>query len=528
MIKLKGIFLVLILFSLQLALLAQSDSLASHGFSARAAFLNHHNADLNPFNVKDERSNITPAMEWAYLIPIFRNEFTLELPGRVGCAYHLVDDRYKARTIYGLGANALLGFQNYDWPVKPYALIGAQLQGDNTNDFYAFAPVGGGLNIRVTDNFDILLRSQVNFPFTDIERKHVQHSIGFNVLFGKTKKQDEEPLSLISEEDIKESMKDKLKPDADSDGVPNEEDDCPEAAGLAIFNGCPDSDSDGVMDKDDLCPEQSGPIANGGCPKEASTTMDADGDGVTDNNDNCPNLAGPLSNMGCPLPDADNDGIVDAEDKCPSSPGFAKFDGCPDTDGDGVPDHKDICPDNAGLSQFGGCPDTDGDGIADQSDMCPTVAGTAANKGCPAARTNSNPSTNNNNTSSSTSNANSSYVTPSEASLLSLASQDIEFETAKAVIRSRSYSLLNQVADLLKRYPSYSLTISGHTDSVGSSSDNQRLSEKRAAACKTYLVSRGISSSRIISNGYGEKQPIADNKYSSGRKKNRRVEFRLN
>lgn len=526
MTKLKGILIFALIISLQFGATAQMDSLSNHGFSARASFLNHKDSDLNPVNLRDQRENFTTAIEFAYLIPMFRNELTLELPGRVGCAQHLEEGKYIDRTIYGLGANALIGFQNYDWPVKPYAFIGAQGQGDDDSNFYAYAPIGLGLNIRLTNSFDLLLRSSVNFPINDIERKHVQHSIGFYVELNKAPRLEEEPISYISDEDVKNSMKDKLKPDADSDGVPNETDDCPEAAGLAIFNGCPDSDSDGVMDKDDLCPDQSGPIANGGCPKEASTTLDSDGDGLTDNNDNCPNLAGPASNMGCPLQDSDNDGVSDAEDKCPNSPGFAKFEGCPDSDGDNVPDHKDTCPDNVGLPRFGGCPDTDGDGIADQSDMCPTVAGTAANKGCPAASTNSN--SNGTTTVPSSSNSNASYVTSSEASLLSLASQDIEFETAKAVIRSRSYPILNQIADLLKNYPSYSLTISGHTDSVGSSSDNQKLSEKRAAACKTYLVSRGISSSRIKANGYGEKQPIADNRYSAGRKKNRRVEFKLN
>jgi len=517
MTKIKGILIISILISLQFGVSAQIDSLPNNGFSGRFTFLNHQNSELDPSNLFNKKENFTVAFEWAYLMPVFTKEFTVEVPGRIGYADHFEDGIYEERAIFGLGANTIIGFQNYDWPIKPYVFGGAQVQWDDESNFYGYYPLGLGVNIRVTRNFDILLRSSLNYPFTNIERKHAQHSIGFYMVLGKTVKNIEEPLSLITEEPVKKSMKDNLKPDADSDGVPNDEDDCPETAGMAIFNGCPDSDSDGVMDKDDLCPMQSGPIANGGCPKEASTTMDTDGDGLTDNNDNCPNLAGPASNMGCPLPDADNDGVSDSEDKCPNSPGFAKFEGCPDSDGDNVPDHKDICPDNFGLERFGGCPDTDGDGIADQSDMCPTVAGTAANKGCPGAITNT-----------TSGNPSSAIISSSEASLLSLASQDIEFETAKAVIRSRSYPILDQIADLLKRYPSYLLTISGHTDSVGSSGDNQMLSEKRAAACKTYLVSKGISSSRITSNGFGEKQPIADNRYKEGRKKNRRVEFRLN
>jgi OOP family OmpA-OmpF porin len=67
----------------------------------------------------------------------------------------------------------------------------------------------------------------------------------------------------------------------------------------------------------------------------------------------------------------------------------------------------------------------------------------------------------------------------------------------------------------------------GHTDSVGSDAYNQKLSVKRSDAVKAYLVSKGIEKNRVYTEGKGEKQPVADNKTSAGRSKNRRVEIEV-
>jgi outer membrane protein OmpA-like peptidoglycan-associated protein len=84
-----------------------------------------------------------------------------------------------------------------------------------------------------------------------------------------------------------------------------------------------------------------------------------------------------------------------------------------------------------------------------------------------------------------------------------------------------------EVTPELKEDPHLTVRVEGHTDSVGSDSYNQALSEKRAGAVKAYLVSEGISSSRIESRGYGETQPVADNESAIGRAKNRRVEIKV-
>ena len=67
----------------------------------------------------------------------------------------------------------------------------------------------------------------------------------------------------------------------------------------------------------------------------------------------------------------------------------------------------------------------------------------------------------------------------------------------------------------------------GHTDSVGSDAYNQKLSVRRSEAIKAYLVSKGIEKNRVYTEGKGEKQPVADNKTTEGRAKNRRVEIEV-
>ncbi len=256
--------------------------------------------------------------------------------------------------------------------------------------------------------------------------------------------------------------------DSDGDGVEDLLDKCPTLAGKPELQGCPDSDGDGVPDKEDDCPGKIGNKAHNGCP-------DTDGDGIYDQNDKCPNVAGTKENGGCPAVDSDGDGVADSMDACPTL---------------------------AGKAEWNGCPDSDGDGLYDSIDKCPDEAGTTDNYGCP-------------------------KIEEKDQDVLDFAMHAVEFETAKATLKPSSYTILNKIVEIMNKYPQYHLNINGHTDSIGSYFSNQVLSEKRAKACYDYLVSKGISKSRMKYVGYGEKKPIATNMYKDGRKKNRRVEFEL-
>ena len=256
--------------------------------------------------------------------------------------------------------------------------------------------------------------------------------------------------------------------DTDKDGIPDNKDACPEVAGLKEFNGCPDTDGDGIPDKDDACPQVKGLKEFNGCP-------DTDGDGIADKDDACPEVAGPK-----------------------------KFNGCPDTDGDGIADKDDKCPDVAGPAENGGCPwpDTDGDGVLDKDDLCPEVAGPASNKGCP-------------------------EPNDDDQKRLNQYAKTILFDTGKATIKFESAEILNQIINVLKKFPNSRFRIEGHTDSTGKKAKNIELSQNRADAVKIYLIQGGIASERLESKGYGPEKPIASNKNKKGRALNRRVEINL-
>jgi len=105
---------------------------------------------------------------------------------------------------------------------------------------------------------------------------------------------------------------------------------------------------------------------------------------------------------------------------------------------------------------------------------------------------------------------------------------NLEFESGKAVIQSKSFAALDALAQLMNKKTLYKLIISGHTDNVGDATFNYNLSVQRAEAVKKYLVSKKVSETRIIAVGYGATKPLADNNTEAGRQKNRRVEFILN
>ena len=181
-------------------------------------------------------------------------------------------------------------------------------RGTNNTDF--ILPIGGGLNYRINDMFNIYWQSTYAYTNGDsvdgvvTETENVfkfgsddwwMNQVGVKMNIGRTV-------------------------DTDGDGISDNKDTCPTVPGSAAFMGCPDTD----------------------------------GDGIEDSKDNCPSDAGVAMFNGCP--DTDGDGIMDREDSCPNKKGMAQFMGCPDTDGDGVADNKDNCPNEKGVKSNNGCP----------------------------------------------------------------------------------------------------------------------------------------------------------------------------
>ncbi|MEO9516490.1 MAG: OmpA family protein [Paracoccaceae bacterium] len=102
---------------------------------------------------------------------------------------------------------------------------------------------------------------------------------------------------------------------------------------------------------------------------------------------------------------------------------------------------------------------------------------------------------------------------------------NIYFAPGSSRLDQASTPLLDTVADIVSRCPDLTIQISGHTDSIGPNSDNQRLSETRAASVVAFLENKGISGDRMVSRGFGEDRPVADNSTQKGRGENRRIEF---
>ncbi|MGB9671005.1 MAG: OmpA family protein [Halothiobacillaceae bacterium] len=101
----------------------------------------------------------------------------------------------------------------------------------------------------------------------------------------------------------------------------------------------------------------------------------------------------------------------------------------------------------------------------------------------------------------------------------------ISFDTGRADIKPQFMRTLDNVAQTLRQYDRTRIEIAGHTDSTGSMEGNQRLSENRANAVRSYLASRGVAPERMYAVGYGASRPIASNATAEGRAQNRRVEI---
>ncbi len=160
--------------------------------------------------------------------------------------------------------------------------------------------------------------------------------------------------------------------------------------------------------------------------------------------------------------------------------------------------------DKDGFEDADGCPDPDNDkdGVLDAADKCPNDPGPPDNDGCPKKYEHI-------------------VVTQEKIEL----KQKIFFDTNKATIQARSFSLLEEIAAVLKSRATMTVRIEGHTDSRGKHDHNMQLSQSRAESVRQHLVGLGVDMSRMEAKGFGPDQPIETNKTAAGREKNRRVEF---
>ncbi len=104
---------------------------------------------------------------------------------------------------------------------------------------------------------------------------------------------------------------------------------------------------------------------------------------------------------------------------------------------------------------------------------------------------------------------------------------NVYFDTGKSTLKPESFTELNELVEVMRLKTKMVVEIAGHTDDIGDDTDNLKLSQGRADSVKKYLISRGISPSRIIAKGYGDTQAVVLNDSDENRQKNRRTEVRI-
>jgi OmpA-OmpF porin, OOP family len=203
----------------------------------------------------------------------------------------------------------------------------------------------------------------------------------------------------------------------------------------------------------------------------------------------------------------------------------------PDRDRDGIFDGADACPDEAGPPssdpEANGCPepvpmpmpreDADGDGIFDTEDACPAVGGVHTKdpmtNGCPPQPEKP-----------------LAVVTPTEIRI----EQQVRFQTdsAELLVGGRgggeNDAVLGEIKRVLDEHPEIrKVRVEGHTDAVGNDAYNEELSARRAASVARWLVEHGVAEGRLVTEGFGSRQPIDSNATEAGRANNRRVVLRI-
>ncbi|MDP8254978.1 MAG: OmpA family protein [Candidatus Alcyoniella australis] len=251
---------------------------------------------------------------------------------------------------------------------------------------------------------------------------------------------------------------------------------------------------------------------------ELGCDSDIDGDGTSDSADGAPfeaeDIDGFLDDDGVPDPDNDGDGIPDEIDGDPNRAedydGYQDTDGVPDldNDGDGVPDKLDLAPmlpeDLDGFQDTDGVPDpdNDGDGFLDSEDYCPNEPeiynGYLDDDGCP-------------------------DVIPTISKIIVVGK--VGFTGHNDRLTRSSKRNLDQFAQVLADNPEIRVRIEGHTADRGDAARNREFSQLQADAVRRYLIEQGVTPERLIAIGFGGTKPIASNSSSSGRSRNRRIEF---
>jgi len=273
-----------------------------------------------------------------------------------------------------------------------------------------------------------------------------------------------------------------------------------------------DTDGDGIIDDDDTCLFQEEDL-DGFQDEDGCPDTDNDGDGILDIDDACQNIAEDIDGFqdedGCPDADNDGDGIKDIDDSCPDIredfDGFQDDDGCPDTDNDrdGILDSDDKCIDQAevfnGYQDEDGCPDELPKPVYVEPKPVKRVTKPKPTKP--------------------------KRVVPQAPSSF-LIHSETTFGGDATQIKKTAYSELERIVGELKKYPTTSWRIEGHTDKKESRAVANRITKNQTDAILNYFIYKGLSPLKFQAVGFGDVSPISSNSSVYGRMKNRRIIIR--
>jgi len=316
--------------------------------------------------------------------------------------------------------------------------------------------------------------------------------IGFTFFFNTSDDDDDDNDGLTNAEERRYGT-DPNNPDTDGDGLLDGE----EVKRYHTNPLNPDTDGDGLTDGEEVHKYHTDP-----------TKWDTDGDGLSDGDEVLKYHTDPLN------PDTDGDGLTDGEEVIKYHTDPLKV----DTDGDGLTDWEEVKIYHTDPLN----PDTDGDGLSDGDEvhkyhtdpLNPDTDGGGVDDGTEVRR-GTNP------------------LDPRDDFPIALEKgkavvlEGINFESGSARLVASSDTTLQRAFFALVSNPDVRVEIAGYTDNVGSPRANERLSLLRAESVKTWLIRKGISATRLITTGFGNRNPIAPNTTAEGRSKNRRIEFHV-
>lgn len=277
---------------------------------------------------------------------------------------------------------------------------------------------------------------------------------------------DSDSDGLIDGLEFNQYKTDPLNSDSDNDGLTDSDE-------VKTFTTNPnklDTDDDGINDGEEINNYKTDPLRN-----------DSDFDGISDKDEISISKTDPTKS------DTDNDGLKDGDerDKYKTSPSNK------DSDEDGLTDGDEILKYNTNPTKK----DTDGGTTDDKVEI----------------ERGSNPL-----------NPEDDVVLDIEAPMIL---DGVTFASGSSELSPESEVMLLRVLNTLNTYPDLKVEITGYTDNVGSASLNAALSQRRANSVRYWILNKGVDANRVVAKGFGEQNPIADNKTKEGRRLNRRIEF---